>query len=82
MDFGEQGISKLVVCGNSPIEKNSIHVRFESDLGEDKQLIEFLKTQGEEVRTYSLDKVTGIQNISFVFLPGSCFDFNWFRFEV
>lgn len=82
MDFGGQGISKLVVCGNSPIDKNSIHVRFQDDLGEDKQLIEFLKTEGEEVRTYSLNKVTGIQNVSFVFLPGSCFDFKWFRFEI
>lgn len=81
MDFGEEGVTKLTICGESPIDKNSIHLRSVSELGEEKQLLEFLYSEGNEARTYSIQKLAGIQNISFVFLPGSQFHFKWFRFE-
>nr|WP_302598122.1 glycoside hydrolase family 2 TIM barrel-domain containing protein [uncultured Cellulosilyticum sp.] len=79
MDFGEKGVSKLTICGESPIDKNSIHLR--SDNGEEKQLLEFAYSEGETVRTYEIKRITGLQNITFVFLPGSNFNFKWFKFE-
>ena len=34
-----------------------------------------------EEKTFEITPVTGSQKISFVFLPGSNFDFKWFRFR-
>ncbi|WP_242861499.1 glycoside hydrolase family 2 TIM barrel-domain containing protein [Cellulosilyticum ruminicola] len=79
MDFGEEGVSKLTICGHSPIDKNSIHLR--SDNGEEKQLLEFLYSEGDVVRTYEIKKLVGVQDVAFVFLPGSNFNFKWFKFE-
>lgn len=82
MDFGEDGLQGIAICGSSPIEKNTIHIRFENqDTGEDiKQIVEFGQSSGMDVRTYRLDRVKGRQNVYFIFLPGSRFDIKWFRF--
>ncbi|MDU7474809.1 MAG: glycoside hydrolase family 2 TIM barrel-domain containing protein [Paenibacillus macerans] len=82
MDFTAEGAAKLAVYGHSPIDKNTLHVRFSGQDGESRQqLIEFAHTDGYEVKEFPLDKVTGVQNVTFIFLPGSRFDFGWFRFE-
>lgn len=81
MDFGEEGVSKLTICGHSPIDKNSIHLRSNNGEEEEKQLLEFLYSEGEVIRTYEIKRLTGVQDISFVFLPGSNFNFKWFKFE-
>ncbi|WP_018750200.1 glycoside hydrolase family 2 TIM barrel-domain containing protein [Paenibacillus sanguinis] len=82
LDFTAEGASRLVIYGHSPIDKNTIHVRFSGQDGESRQqLIEFAHSDGYVEREYSLNKVTGIQNVTFIFLPGSQFDFGWFRFE-
>lgn len=80
MDFGAEGATKLVVYGRSPIEKNTIHLRFSSEEGENSQIVEFLHAEDYEERVFTLEKVTGEQKVSFIFLPGSNFDFGWFRF--
>lgn len=81
MDFTDQGASKLVICGRSPIDRNTIHVRFAGDDGEDNQIVEFGYSEQYVERVYDIRKVTGKQKVTFVFLPGSNFDFSWFRFE-
>ncbi|XEC94018.1 glycoside hydrolase family 2 TIM barrel-domain containing protein [Paenibacillus tarimensis] len=81
MDFGNEGAAQLVVYGSSPIDKNTIHIRFESQDGESNQLVDFKLTDGYEERVFELDKITGVQKVTFIFLPGSNFDFGWFRFE-
>ncbi|MEG0566025.1 MAG: glycoside hydrolase family 2, partial [Hungatella sp.] len=80
LDFGEVGIRKVIICGKSHIEKNAIHIRFKGEEGEQKQLVEFPYTCEETVQEFVLEPVRGIQNLTFVFLPGSQFDFSWFRF--
>ncbi|XID90356.1 glycoside hydrolase family 2 TIM barrel-domain containing protein [Paenibacillaceae bacterium WGS1546] len=80
MDFAEEGASRLVISGRSPID-NTIHIRFAGADGESNQLLEFAKSDGYEQRVYSLDKVTGLQKVTFLILPGSRFDFDWLRFE-
>lgn len=77
MDFGEVGASKIVIYGRSPIEKNTIQIR----VGEQQQLVEFTQSDGYEVREFAIKPLKGVQGITFVFLPGSNFDFGWFRFE-
>lgn len=81
MDFGEEGASRLVICGQSPIEKNTIHIRFEDEDCIMNRLVEFMYSDGYVERVFDLGRVTGTQKVTFLFLPGSKFDFAWFRFE-
>ncbi|WP_299090514.1 glycoside hydrolase family 2 TIM barrel-domain containing protein [uncultured Metabacillus sp.] len=81
LDFTSEGASKLVIYGRSPIDKNTIHIRFADQEGETNQLIEFTYSEEYEERVFELDKITGVQKVTFIFLPGSNFDFGWFRFE-
>ncbi len=81
MDFGSTGASRLVVYGRSPIDKNTIRIRFEHEEGESQQLVEFTRSEGYEERSFVLEPVAGAQKVTFIFLPGSRFDFGWFRFE-
>lgn len=82
MDFGAEGVTRLILCGHSPIDKNTVHVRFAGPEGESRQeLIEFTLTEGYVTREFTLPKVTGVQDVTFIFLPGSQFNFGWFKFE-
>lgn len=80
MDMGEQGASGIVVCGYTPMEKNMIQIRFTSEEEEITQIVEFCHSEQETEQEFSLQPVSGTWNVSFVFLPGSNFDFHWFRF--
>ncbi|MRH43424.1 DUF4982 domain-containing protein [Aquibacillus halophilus] len=79
LDF-EKGARKLVICGRSPIDKNTIHVRFANEEGESNQLVEFTQSDDYVEHSVDLEKITGEQKVTFIFLPGSNFDFGWFRF--
>lgn len=81
MDFGEEGISSVTVYGHSPIDKNTIHVRFIDDKEQTNQVIEFTESNEYEERKYQLAPVKGKQTVMFIFLPGSHFNFGWFKFE-
>ncbi|MBR1638657.1 MAG: DUF4982 domain-containing protein [Treponema sp.] len=83
MNFGDgEGASKITICGKSNTENNTINVKFFGEDGSSTtQVIEFAHTDDFEEKTFTLTPVSGMQKISFVFLPGSNFDFRWFRFE-
>ena len=80
MDFGEQGISRIKICGRTPLANNTIHVRF---VGEESvnQIVEFPHEEEYTVHDFELQPVKGVQKVVFVFLPGCDFDFEWFQFE-
>lgn len=80
MDFSDAATSKLIVYGRSAIDKNTIHIRFANSAGESNQLVEFTQTDGYEEQVFDLEHVNGKQKVTFIFLPGSQFDFGWFRF--
>ena len=80
MNMGKEGASKLVICGYTPMEKNTIQIRFTSEEEEITQIVEFCHQEEEGVQEFELERVPECQNVSFVFLPGSNFDFYWFRF--
>lgn len=80
MNFTSEGATKLFVYGRSPIEKNTIHIRFSDGDRESNQIIEFIQSNNYEERAFELEKITGLQKVTFIFLPGSNFDFSWFRF--
>ncbi|MNC53838.1 hypothetical protein D3C75_1032820 [compost metagenome] len=81
MDFGSKGANLLTVYGKSPIDKNTLHIQFEGGNGESRQLVEFTHSNGYEERSFELQKVEGLQKVTFIFLPGSNFDFDWFKFS-
>jgi beta-galactosidase len=80
MDFGEEGFRKLIICGRSHTEKNTIHVRFQSDEGSVNQIADFEYSEVYVVKEFELTSVQGKRQVNFIFLPGSDFDFKWFRF--
>lgn len=80
MDFGETGICGIKICGRTPLACQAVHIRFLTPEGERRQLVEFLHTEEMNEMEFSLECVTGIQDVAFVFLPGSQFDFQWFQF--
>ena len=81
MDFGADGSTKLTICGKSNTENNTINIKFfAADGSTSTQAIEFAHTDEYEEKSFEIEKVSGLQKISFVFLPGSNFDFKWFRF--
>ena len=80
MDFTD-GFSAITVCGRSNNSLTSMHILFTDDSGQKNRLaeIEYSKEYGEY--RIPLQSLTFNGKVSFVFLPGTDFDFKWFRFE-
>ena len=80
LEFGE-GADSITICGRTPNELNSIQLRYTGEDGVQKtQLLEFTQAFDYIEQTFELEPITGTNDISFVFMPGSRFDFDWFRF--
>lgn len=81
-DLGEK-VSKITVSGKTPNELNSIQLRATKDNVQKTILLEFKKSDDISEQTFTLSEtLSGKYDISFVFLPGSDFDFESFRFGV
>ncbi len=82
MNFGEAGIRQITICGHSPIEVNTIHVRFYGEDGSEvNQMVEFPFSEDYQELTFPIRGFAGSGKVNFIFMPGSKFDFRWFRFE-
>lgn len=81
MDFGEIGSTRLTICGKSHIPCNTIQIRFHGSSGSMIHMVEFTKTDLECEKTFSIPRITGLQSVSFVFLPGCNFDMHWIQFH-
>ncbi len=81
MNFGKKGAEKLTVWGRAAKGNNTIHVRFFDGNNESKQIVEFPEGSEYTGQTFALTPVTGKVTVTFVFMPGSCFDFQAFQFE-
>lgn len=80
MDFGETPIKGIVIKGRTGNGPNTIHVRFTNETEEIKQIVEFPESTDYTEVEFALEPVCGNWDVTFVFLPGSCFDFDSFRF--
>lgn len=81
MDFGDSGITRIKLCGHSPIDRNTIHLRFIDQKGnEERRIVEFDHTEDYMKREFNFDKIEGLQKVIFVFLPGSNFNLEYFTF--
>ncbi len=79
-DFTKEAPTKLVITGKSKLPLNSIHLMVKGDT-ETRIIAEFAGADEYTEREFVLEGITGKCKISFVFLPGSDFDFRSFRFE-
>jgi len=78
-DFEKERPAALEITGRSALPQNSIHMIFDGE--ESKRIIlEFEGSEDYTTRTFGLEGIFGRGKVSFVFLPGSCFDFKSFRF--
>ena len=80
MDFGEEGTAGIRICGRAPESSNSLHIRFLQGEEESKQLVEFPMCGEYIEKEFSLTPVKGKWDVSFIFLPGSCFDLQSVQF--
>ena len=80
MDFGDEGCSRIQIVGRAPKADNPIHIRFANGQEEIKQVVSFPRSEDYQAVSFDLENVKGKWDVSFVFMPGSCFDFESFRF--
>ena len=81
MDFGDEAKARLTVDGATPLPEQPVTVRFRNQEGQELTVLaQFAK--GERHRqAFEIDVLPGECTVSFVFLPGSRFDFYGFQFE-
>lgn len=79
MTFEEDKDYVLTIFGKTELDKNTIVLCLLDGEKEERQILEFRK--GEGAQPFVLKPIKGTQNVRFLFLPGSNFDFAWFRFE-
>ena len=80
MDFTD-GTERLVICGRTPNSVNTIQLRYVENGVNKTQLLEFEQADEYTERAFAIDKICGKAEVSFMFMPGSKFDFESFRFE-
>jgi beta-galactosidase len=83
IDFGQQGTDKVVLLGRTPNAANTVHLRLVScddPSVEIKEILEFPGGSEYKEVEFAIGERKGKWNITFVFLPGSNFDFKSFRF--
>lgn len=80
MDFGEKGAGRITLDCRSYQKLNPIQIRFAGEAGSSIQMIEAEENHEYGQQTFELERLRGKGTLSFIFLPGSCFDFNWFQF--
>ena len=70
----------VTICGKTSQGDNTIHILFEDESGVKRQIVEFKQSDSFNEQSFELDAFTGKGKVTFLFLPGSHFDFKWFRF--
>lgn len=81
MDFGDRTAHRLILCGRTRGENNTLHLKFSCEGHTGIDLLEFAHSDGYVEKAYEIGPICGDTKISFVFLPGCDFDMKWFRFE-
>ncbi|MBD5454872.1 MAG: glycoside hydrolase family 2 protein [Lachnospiraceae bacterium] len=81
MDFAAKGARELAIKGRTGKKGDTIHVRFFNGTEEIKQIVEFPGSEEYSLLHFKLEPVRGKWDVTFVFLPGSSFDFESFQFS-
>ena len=81
LDFGDAEQSILEIAGHTPLTVNAITIRLNGINGKSITEIADFTGSGGRTQRFRISVPGGNCSISFVFLPGSQFDFDGFRFE-
>ena len=82
MEFAHAGAMRITLCGSTPLPVNTVHVRVTGPDGEARvSQCAFSMPEKTGEQTFNVDVPQGNCDVAFVFLPGSNFDFEGFRFE-
>ncbi len=80
LDFGD-GARTLTVTGRTPLDVNTVQIRAtDKDGVQTAQIIEFPHSDDYRSVKFDIEKISGVKDISFVFLPGVKFDMESFEF--
>lgn len=80
LDFGKQGAGKVILNCRSYQSLNPVQIRFAGDMGSSIQVVEAAESHEYGEQAFEIEKLKGKGDLSLIFLPGSCFDLNWFQF--
>ena len=80
MDFGDDGVSSVMINGRANGGVNTMHILFEQNGTTVRRIIEIPESADYQNNRYEIEKLTGEGTVTFVFLPGSNFDFKDFQF--
>jgi len=81
MNFGTIGTDRIAIHGFTPNSQNPIQIRYTDDAGKEIiQQVPFVKTGTYGTQEFAIEPITGIRDITFLFMPGSSFNFDWFQF--
>ena len=80
MDFDGERKPILEINGRTGHAVNTICIRVKNEAGEETSSIAEFTREGEAIQCFTVPVPQGICSVSFVFLPGSDFDFHAFRF--
>jgi beta-galactosidase len=75
------GVKNIKIFGRSNNEKTSVHILFKDDSETVRQMVEIPYSADLQEFSFPLKDIRINGSVSFVFLPGSNFDFKWFVFE-
>ena len=81
MDFGEATSARLTIDGATTLTEQPVTIRFRDAEGQELTALAPFKGGERGRQTFPVDVLPGMCDVSFVFLPGSQFDFYGFRFE-
>ena len=82
MEFAREGTLRLIIKGATPLPENAVHVRVTGPDGRQATAMCLFRQSGDACeQAFDAAVLPGECAVSFVFLPGSSFDFYGFRFE-
>lgn len=79
MDFGENGAEYIEIKGKTPLNEMTVRLQFTNENGE-VSVQSFSVKGGQSVHECRIERLFGKGKIEFIFLPGTQFDFDSFRF--
>ena len=80
MDFGSDRETVILIEGSTPLSVNTISIRIRNEAGDETTTAAEFAGGKEEKQHFRLNVPSGVCSVSFVFLPGSAFDFKAFTF--
>jgi len=82
MEFAGEGANDLILCGKTSHEVNDIRLVTEyADGCSQQEALTVTYSENEQEFHFPVSTKKGKAKVSFVFLPGSAFDFSWFQFR-